>query len=66
MSINFILQGLFRRIVNILQKMIDCRQVSEGITAYQSTQDALEIARRGACEGAVYTCCSRAVHGRRA
>ena len=34
MSINFILHGLFRRLVNILQKMIDCRQVSEGTKAY--------------------------------
>jgi len=66
MSINFILQGLFRRIVNILQKMIDCRDMSEGTTAYQSTQDALEIARRGAREGGVYTHRSRAVCGRRA
>jgi len=65
MSINFILQGLFRRLVNILQKMIDCRQVNEGTEAYQSTQDALEIARRGTREGTVYTCRSRAVHGRR-
>ena len=66
MSINFILQGLFRRLVNILQKMIDCRQVTEGTEAYQSTQDALKIARRCAREGAVYTRRSRAVRGRRA
>jgi len=65
-SINFILQGLFRRLVNILQKMIDCRQVSEGTETYQSTQDALEIARPGAHEGAVYTHRSRAVRGMRA
>ena len=66
MSINFILQGLFRRLVNILQKIIDCRQVSEGTKAYQSTQDALEIARRDAREGTVYTRHSRAVRGKRA
>jgi len=66
MSINFVLQGLFRRLVNILQKMIDCRQVSEDTEAYQSTQDALEIARRDAREGAVYTRHLRAVRGRRA
>jgi len=46
--------------------MIDCRQVSEGTEAYQSTQDALEIAQRGAHKGAIYTRRSRAVRGRRA
>jgi len=46
--------------------MIDCRQVSEGTAAYQSTQDALEIARQGACERVIYTRCSIAVSGRRA
>jgi len=46
--------------------MIDCRQVSEGTETYQSTQDALEIARPGAHEGAVYTHRSRAVRGMRA
>jgi len=65
MYINFILQGLFRRITIILQRIIDCRDVSEGTTAYQGTQDALELARRGAHEGVVYTHRSRAVRGRR-
>jgi len=29
----FILQGLFRLIANVLQRMIDCRDVAEGTTA---------------------------------
>jgi len=66
MCIIFILQSLFRRIASILQKMIDCRDVTEGTTAYEGTQERLQIARRGCGDGDVYICRSRSVHGRRA
>jgi len=56
MCIIFILQGLFRRIVNVLQRMIDCRDMEEGTRAYEGTQEALQYARQGCREGTVYTC----------
>jgi len=36
----FILQALYRRIVNVLQRMIDCGDVREGTSAYEGTQEA--------------------------
>jgi len=41
MCIILILQGLFRRVANILQKMVDCHDVTEGTTTYEGTQEAL-------------------------
>jgi len=35
MCIIFILQSLFRRIANVLQKMIDFCDVAEGTSAYE-------------------------------
>jgi len=55
MSIIFILQSLYRRIVNVLQRMIDCGDVREGTSAYEGTQEALQYAREGCHEGSVYT-----------
>ncbi|XP_068504193.1 protein MAIN-LIKE 2-like [Phaseolus vulgaris] len=57
--------GIFRRIVNILQCIIDCRQVTEGTDAYESTETALKLARSVTDDGAVYTRRSRNVRGRR-
>ncbi|XP_068471118.1 uncharacterized protein [Phaseolus vulgaris] len=58
-------QGIFRRIVNILQRMIDCRQVTEGTGAYESTEATLQLARSVTNDGAVYTRRSRNVRGHR-
>ena len=59
------MQGIFRRIVSILQRMIDCRQVTEGTDAYESTEATLHLARSVTDGGAVYTRRSRNVRGRR-
>ncbi|XP_068484433.1 protein MAINTENANCE OF MERISTEMS-like [Phaseolus vulgaris] len=56
--------GIFRRIVSILQRMIDCRQVTAGTDAYESTEAALQLARSVTDDGAVYTRRSRNVRGR--
>jgi len=37
MCIIFIMQGIFRRIASIMQKMIDCCDVTEGTPAYEDT-----------------------------
>ncbi len=60
-----LVQGIFRRIVSILQRMIDCRQVTEGTDAYESTKAALHLARSMTDDGAVYTRQSRNVRGHR-
>jgi len=57
-------QGLFRRIVTLLQRVIDCRGVTEGTTTYVDTQEAIQTARTGLHAGAVYTRRSRSVRGR--
>jgi len=64
MCIIFILKGLFRRIANVLQRMIDCPDVVEGTTSYEGTQEALRLAQQGYREGTVYTRCSRGGHGK--
>ncbi|XP_068471911.1 protein MAIN-LIKE 1-like [Phaseolus vulgaris] len=56
---------IFRHIVGILQRMIDCRQVTEGTDAYESTEAVLQLARSVTDDGAVYTRRSRNVRGRR-
>jgi len=57
--------GIFRRIVSILQCMIDCRLVTKGTDAYESTKVALQLARSMTDDGAVYTRRPRNVRGRR-
>ncbi|XP_068498257.1 protein MAINTENANCE OF MERISTEMS-like [Phaseolus vulgaris] len=57
--------GIFRRIVSILQRMIDCRQVTEGTDAYESTEATLHLARSVTDDEAVYTRRLRNVRGRR-
>jgi len=57
--------GIFRRIVSILQRMIDCRQVTKGTDTYESTKAALHLARSVTDDGAVYTKRVRNVRGRR-
>jgi len=64
MSIIFILQSLYRRIVNVLQRMIDCGDVREGTSAYEGTQEALQYTREGCREGTVYTCRKKGGRGR--
>ena len=59
------MHGIFRRIVSILQRMINCRQVTEGTDAYESTEAALQLAWSVTDDGAVYTRRSRNVPGRR-
>ena len=55
MCIIFILQSLYRHIVNVLQRIIDCRDMQEGTSAYEGTEEALQYAREGCREGIVYT-----------
>jgi len=64
MCIIFILQSLYRRIVNVLQRMIDCDDVREGTSAYEGTQEALQYAREGCREGTVYTRSKKGGRGR--
>ena len=59
------MQGIFRRIASILQRMIDCRQVTEGTYAYESMETVLQLARSVTDDGAIYTRRSRNVRGRR-
>jgi len=45
-DINLVLsQGAIKRIVNGLQRMIDCKDVSEGTIAWDRTHELLQIAR---------------------
>ena len=39
------LQGALKRVAAILQRMVDCREVSEGTIAWNSTQEALQVTR---------------------
>jgi len=40
------LQGAIRRMISVLQRMVDCRDVSEGIVAWEHTNEALRIGRQ--------------------
>ena len=49
------MQSLYRRIVNVLQRMTDCGDVQEGTSAYEGTQEALQYAREGCHDRSGYT-----------
>ena len=40
------LQGAIRGMIFVLQRMIDCRDVSEGTVAWEHTNEALQIGRQ--------------------
>lgn len=50
-----LLQGIFKRIANVLQRIIDGGHVFEGTLAWEGTQTALQLARRVTNEGVVYS-----------
>jgi len=54
------MQDVFNRIVNVLQKMIDCGDVTEGTPAWEGTQTILQLAR-GVIDGGmicIRCCCN--------
>jgi len=49
------IQGIFRCIANILQLIIDCHDVIEGIIAYEMTQSTLQLVCNVPDEGLIYS-----------
>jgi len=60
----FLLHGIFKHIVNILQRMIDCRHVEVDTPSYDDAQEALSLACGVTEQGIIYNRRNRAVRGR--